>query len=141
MFKFLLSLLPDFVKVYFGIKVDTAERLGKAEQESTDLQQDLKVSQAEAKASADSPKDKAGLIQALKDHDFSILILASLLLTSCGDKPVTSICPRIAYWPPGQQDELEATMATLPPDALLVRVGVELKNLRDQSRACQKAGG
>jgi len=63
MLDFLLGLLPDFLKVWLGIKVDTAVSLGKAEQKSTDLQGEVNTLTAEAKAAANAPTAMSQLIE------------------------------------------------------------------------------
>jgi hypothetical protein len=69
MLKFLLSLLPDFLKVYLGFKADTAESLGKAEETTSELQSNIVVLNKEAEAAANSPISMEALIAEQKAGD------------------------------------------------------------------------
>lgn len=137
--QFLLSLLPDFLKVYLGFKANEAESLGKAEEKSADLQQDLDASKAEAQAAANAPVDRDSLITDLRDGKVTILLVVAGLLTSCAQN-VSYSCPALRQWTLAQEDEIAANLSTLPSNSPLIEVGVEWARLRAESKACQNGG-
>ena len=135
---YLFSLIVALFKGWLGFKQDSATAQGKAEQAATDLQASLDTANAEAKAAADAPTDKASLISALKDHSVAILFLISL--TSCASG-VSNTCPQIRNWTPQQEDEIAANLSTLPPDSPLIAPLIEWERLRSIAKACQNEGG
>lgn len=141
MLDFLLGLLPDFLKVYLGVKANEAESLGKAEQKVITLTEDVITLKAEAQADADAPTDKNSLIEALKNGKLALLLYMSVtLLCSCADNIVT-VCPVTRQWTQKQQDEMAATLSTLPPDSPLIAMGIEWSRLRAEAKACSNTGG
>lgn len=61
MITFLLSLLPDFLKVYLGIKVNSAEALGKAEERADVADSNAVALKREAAVDANLPQDKTAM--------------------------------------------------------------------------------
>lgn len=137
MLAFLLSLLPNFLKVYLGIKVSTAESLGKAEERNDIDRSNSVIMSREAEASANAPQTLTEMEKLLKEHKVCLALLILPLLTSCADNVTYgTACPVPRIWPPMQQDEIAANLAVMPSDSPLIGVVIEWERLRTESKAC-----
>lgn len=133
---FLLSLITGLFKGWLGIKAQTAENLGKAEQEATDLQASLDTANAEAKAAANAPKGDA-LIEALKDGKVSIILLALLILSSCAIPVSSNVCPTKTPFTAAEEDEMAANLSVLPLGSPLRLMSDDWSSLRFQADCCR----
>ena len=129
----LFGLIVDLFKGWLGFKQDSAISEGKSEQRSVDLQASLDTAKVEAQAAVNAPMTKDALIQALKDHSASIILL--LFLTSCVSS-VSNSCPSLRPWTNAQEDTLAANLATLPPNSPLIAMGTDWALMRAQIKAC-----
>lgn len=105
------------------------------DQKAEDLAGAVRVQEAEAQAAASAPTDRDSLLNALRNHDVAIVAALCLSLASCS-QTIAVGCPVPRVWTPVQEDDLEANLATLPPESPLIALGVEWARLRAESKAC-----